>query len=292
MKECKQYVDIVDQSCNAIKTVVCTTSGLADENGILFIHCTLCGGVVPRLVKELDYFVRFNSPSFPLFTCIQCSNRVNDIVGSDAVQEQRASCLFASSDYWGVIGFDSAQKVKTAFQKAGKCGFFLWEVQSLIPFDSLDRVLVVAVTHVKYASPHFPVESSNLDKCTYYIVFKNGLYHITKRIREGVRFLAPYGVQTSYGTLREAIDASQRRRSTDCGYEIVGRRYCRCSQISRSSVLDKDEKVKSNVWRLQDMCAFLIRNYSFHFQKECFAQLPFGLKEIVSNVRSVNLLRA
>jgi hypothetical protein len=292
MQECKEYVDIVDRSCNANKTVVCAASGLVDENGILHMHCTVCGGIVPRLVKELDYFVRFNTPSLPLFTCIQCSNRVNDIVGSDAVQEQRVRCLFASSNYWGVIGFDSAQKVKTAFQKAGKCGFFLWELQ-LLPFDSLERVLLVAVTHVKYASPHFPVESDNLDECTYYIAFKNGLYHITKRIREGVRFLAPYGVQTSYGTLREAIEASQQRRSSDCGDEIdgAGRRYCRCSQINRSSVLDKDEKVKSNVWRLQDMCAFLIRNYAFHFQKECFA-LPFGLKGIVSDVRSVNLLRA
>ena len=290
---CKKYSDIVDRVFNATKTSLCVSSGVAEEHDLIFIHCTGCGWFDKcYTVKELEFFVGFNTPGVCLYLCIACCQHVYQLVGKEAVQDQRVNCLFNDPTYWGVIDHHSAQKLKVAFRKAGKCGTFLWEVQSALPFNSVQRVFMVAVTHVKYSttSGYLSRITDSIDSCTYYIVYREGRYQITRRVRGSVRFLPPYGVP-SFPTLSEAIDRAKGRRvAIDCGQE-QGRLYCRCSQINRSTVLDENENVQNRVWRLQDLSAFFVRNYSFHFQKECEQLVPFGLRNIIRDIRSCDLFR-
>jgi hypothetical protein len=290
-EDCKQYSNIAYCVFDAAKTTLAITSGEAKEHDVLFIHCTGCGWIDKCYsVKELDFFVGFNDPSICLFLCIACCRYVYTLVGSDEVQEQRVTCLFNNPNYWGVLDQNCAADIRNSFSRAGKCGYFLWEVLSALPFDPLQRVFIVAVTHVKYVTSELMRhESRDVDPSTYYIVFRQGRYHVTRRVRGSIRFKCPYGPM-SFATLSEAINrAKDRRLAIDCRKPESS--YCVCTEINRSTVLNTDRKVQSQVWSLQNICAFFIRNHSFHYQKECAQLYPVVLRNMIRDVRSVKLFR-
>jgi hypothetical protein len=288
--------EIIERAINA-DTISkwCMSSKAAIGKDSIHIHCTGCGFFVKcYVVKELQFLVEFNN-GLCFFLCIDCSRDIYKLVGRVELQDQRVSCLFNKSEYWGVIDHRHAQEVKDAFQKAGKCGYFLWEVHSQLPSTIKKKVFLVAVTHVKYGLSCVPQpESKDIDLCTDYIIFRDGKFYLTRRVRRTVKFLIPYGNRTGpFESLSEAIDqAKQRRLCNVCECTQRSRKsYCTCSDINRSTTLLQDGRVQNCVWRLQDLCAFYLRNYSFHYQTELAKLLPIPIRNAIRDIRSVKLFR-
>jgi hypothetical protein len=297
---CEQQFCAQERIRYAIKTTRAVDLNLAHRTDLnlstqhpdrsVYIYCTLCGWFDRRnSIKDLEYFVLFNLPAVCLFLCVGCCSRVYERV--DHVQDQRVECLFNNPDYWGVFCYNTAERLKSWFLRADKCGSFIWEVQSVFPFDPERRELLVAVTHVKYSisSDRWnDFEYHGLGECTFFIQFFEGRYVVCRRLGKSVQFLPEF----EFATLKEAIHRARNYRfSTDCfPPSLSGYEYCTCHQINRSSVINIDTlKVVNRVWSLQNICAFFIRNYSFHYQRELAKSptLPNVIRSMIRDVRSV-----
>jgi hypothetical protein len=274
----------------AVRTDINLLTQHADRT--VYIYCTLCGWFDRgNSIKDLEYFVLFNLPAVCLFLCVGCCSRVYERV--ERVQAQRVECLFNNPDYWGIFCYNTAERLKSWFLSANKCGSFIWEVQSVFPFDPERRELLVAVTHVKYSissdiSTDF--EYRGLGECTFFIQFFEGRYIVCRRLGKSVQFLPEF----EFATLKEAIDRARNYRlAIDCfppTPRLFYSEYCTCCQINRSSVINIDTlKVVNRVWSLQNICAFFIRNYSFHYQRELAKSniLPNVVRSMIRDVRSV-----
>jgi hypothetical protein len=305
---CQRYSALVRLIRNSRLTTFCVNNqNHVQSDRQIYIHCVECEWYVKCYSgEELTFFVKFNEPGITPYLCVPCCSIVYKSIEIDRFYSERASTLLNRTDYWGVIDSKSAQRIKDSFKYANKCGSFVWEVQETFSFEKRDRVLLIAVTHVRYStSTYRPVESSDLDECTYYIARSDGGYILMVRVEGSIIFES--SGSTWFRSLSEAIFRAKSDRvslTPQCVSRCTVRQppplefhlpcRCVCTDISRLSLVQKSSnppQIRPFMWTLQDLTTFFIRNHSFHFQKEIVRsrELPTSLKNRIRDVRVLDI---
>jgi hypothetical protein len=296
---CVRYSELVKIVRNSQRTTVCVqvfNQQVEDNPKLIYIHCASCDWYVKCYsLKELDFFRQFNKPGIINYLCLACCSDLYIRIGGEYVQSERANSLLNRTDYWGVLDINSAKSIKNTFKNANKCGSFLWEVQETFSFEKKERVLLIAVTHVRYSTNIYRYrEYNDLDECTYYIAWSSadGAYYLLERTEGSVVFKGKES--TRHRRLEDAIYRAQTHRqslSDKCSSHKL-RFFCVCADVKRFSQ-HQLEQIHPFVWKLKDLTTFYVRNYSFHFQKEIVqsCELPFSLKNRIRDFRALELFQ-
>jgi len=259
--------------------------GVKDRSVLVRLKCSKCKWYnICYSVEEVLFFVRFTYPDGIVILCNECRVEIYQVVADDYIQQQR-EFLVNLPHYWGVLSYATASHVRALLYRTynRKCGVFVWEYQrpEVTEIDE-NKVFIVAVTHVTRLISRlwYPGLRCGADTTTTYIVRSriNGRYYCAHRIGQfdntDENWFNPEDMYwyNPCDTLEEAL-----AEASDCS----------CPPFSRFVLGDTVKKtMQRSVWRLEDLCAFFIRNYSFQYQHELSQMTHIICRNTISDIRA------
>jgi hypothetical protein len=237
--------------------------------------------------------------------CIRCYSFIYARIATQTVQNQRLECLMNKSHYWGIVASNyGGCGFKFALKNPHLGDVIWWEFPKPDAKPGSYGDLVLAITNLKDRRENLKSYNfSEIERHTTFIHRELNAYCVD------ITTNAFYGFfSTRHDPLpfRSSIDEDQSRRCYFTSLQnaidyvenshlhrfhiIAGESVCDCKKMSRFNYKNTvSTQVVRNVWSLQKLSAFFIRQYCYHNKREIFRLTHRICRDIILSANAIEM---